>query len=84
MAPPDLKDPVQRAAYLRELHGVARGVRMTGLWLAAAGLGLLAVRRFELLEVPLWIVIGVAGTGAMLMVTGVAARTRYHALRMRG
>lgn len=84
MPPPDLKDAVERAAYQRELHGVARGVRVTGLWLAALGLVLLVVRRFHWFDVPLWVVIGVVGTGAMLMITGIAARTRYHALRMRG
>ncbi|MES2986997.1 MAG: hypothetical protein V4808_03735 [Pseudomonadota bacterium] len=82
MAAPDLKNPVERAAYQRELHGVARGVRLAGLWLAVAGLGLLAARRFGL-EVPLWAAASVVGFGAMLMVTGIAARTRYHALRMR-
>lgn len=84
MPPPDLKDPVQRAAYQRELHGVARGVRLTGLWLAALGALLLVARRFHWFDVPVWVVAGVIGTGAMMLITGIAARTRYHALRMRG
>lgn len=84
MTPPNLKDPAERAAYRRELHGVARGIRLAGLWLAAAGALLLAARRFGWLDLPLWIAVAVIGAGAMLMITGVAARTRYHSLRMRG
>ncbi|RYD51568.1 MAG: hypothetical protein EOP60_10730 [Sphingomonadales bacterium] len=84
MAPPNLKDPAERAAYARELRGVARGVRLAGLWLAAAGAGLMVARRFDWVAVPLWVVFTVLGLGAMLMVTGIAARARYHALRMRG
>jgi len=84
MAPPNLKDPAERAAYARELQGVARGVRLGGLWLAAAGALLLVARRFGWAEVPLWVAASVVGVGAMLMITGIAARTRYHALRMRG
>jgi len=84
LSAPDLKDPAERAAYLRELRGVARGVRLAGLWLAAIGGGLLAALRYGWLDVPLWLAYSVIGVGAMLMVTGIAARTRYHALRMRG
>ncbi|MBX3566180.1 MAG: hypothetical protein KF730_16595 [Sphingomonas sp.] len=84
MAPPNLKDPAERAAYARELQGVARGVRLAGLWLAAAALALLAARRFGWFDAPLWIVFTVLGLGAMLIITGIAARTRYHSLRMRG
>lgn len=84
MAPPDLKNPAERAAYRRELQGVARGVRLSGLWLAAAGALLLAARRFEWFDVPLWLAFAVLGLGVMLSITGIAARTRYHSLRMRG
>lgn len=83
MAPPNLKDPAERAAYQRELHSVARGVRLAGIWLAAAGAMLLVAHRFGA-GVPLWIAASVVGAGAMLMITGIAARTRYHSLRMRG
>ncbi|HEX8301392.1 hypothetical protein [Sphingomonas sp.] len=83
-SPPDLKDPAERAAYARELHGVARGVRLAGLWFATAGAGMLVARRYQWFEVPMWLAWAVAGIGIMLMITGIAARTRYHALRMRG
>lgn len=84
MEAPDLDDPAERAAYRQELRGVARGVRLAGLWLAAAGLALVVAARREWFPVPLWIAFGVAGFGAMLTITGMAARSRYHALRMRG
>lgn len=82
--PPDLDDPLARAAYRRELYGVARGVRLSGLWLAVAGLVLVAAARRELLGVPMWAACSVTGFGIMLLITGVVARRHYHALRMRG
>ena len=51
--------------------------------LGAVPFGLLVARRFEWWDTPLWLVFSVLGLGAMLTITGVAARTRYHALRMR-
>lgn len=83
MAPPNLKDPAERAAYRRELQGVARGIRLSGIGLAALGAILVLLRRREMLDVPLWLAATVLGAGVMLMITGIAARTRYHALRMR-
>ena len=83
MAPPNLKDAAERAAYRRELAGIARGIRLSGIGLAALGAILVLLRRRELLEVPLWLAASVLGAGIMLMITGIAARTRYHALRMR-
>lgn len=84
MAPPDLTDPAQRAAYARELAGVARGIRRMGIVLAAAGAVLLLLQRREVAAVPLWLAASVLGTGLMLTITALAARARYHALRMRG
>jgi hypothetical protein len=81
---PNLDDPAERAAYRRELHGVARGVRLAGLWCAAAGLVLVLMARRQWLGVPLWAAFSVTGFGVMLMITGVVARSRYHSLRMRG
>ena len=83
MAPPNLKDAAERAAYRRELAGIARGIRLSGIGLAALGAILVLLRRRELLEVPMWLAASVLGAGIMLMITGIAARTRYHALRMR-
>ncbi len=84
MAAPNLKDPAERAAYRRELAGVARGIRLSGIGLAALGAVLVALQRRGMLEVPIWLAGSVLGFGLMLMITGIAARTRYHALRMRG
>jgi hypothetical protein len=83
MAPPNLKDPAARAAYRRELAGVARGIRLSGIGLAALGAILVLLQRRELLAMPVWLAASVLGAGLMLMITGIAARTRYHALRMR-
>lgn len=84
MAPPNLKDPAERAAYRRELAGVARGVRLSGIVLAALGAVLVLLWRRNQLAAPPWLAFAVLGMGLMLMITGIAARTRYHALRMRG
>lgn len=84
MAPPDLTDPAQRAAYARELAGVARGIRRTGIALAAAGAVLMLLQQRALAAVPLWLAASVLGAGLMLTITALAARARYHALRMRG
>lgn len=84
MAPPNLKDPAERAAYRRELAGVARGIRLSGVFLSAIGAVLVALWRRGELSLPHWIAFAVLGLGLMLMITGIAARTRYHALRMRG
>lgn len=83
MAPPNLKDPAERAAYRRELAGIARGIRLSGIGLAALGAILVLLRRRELLEVPMWLAASILGAGIMLMITSIAARTRYHTLRMR-
>ena len=45
MAPPDLKDPVQRAAYHRELRGVALRLRRTGIGVSLAGALLVLLHR---------------------------------------
>jgi hypothetical protein len=84
MAPPDLKDPVQRAAYQRELAGVAQGLRRSGVALAVIGAGVALVRLYWWREMPVWAPAGLIGVGLMAMVSAIAARSRYHQLRMRG
>lgn len=83
MSAPDLKDPVQRAAYQRELRGVLPGVRYAGVGLAMAGALVALLRAKGWVAVPGWIPGGMIGIALMLMITGVAARVRYHARRMR-
>ncbi|MBX3595659.1 hypothetical protein [Sphingomonas sp.] len=80
--PPDLEDPVQRAAYRQELRGVARGLRTSALGLAVIGAGIAFAAPF--LGLPRWVPMLVIGPAVMLIVTGVAVRTRYHRNRMRG
>lgn len=82
MARPNLKDPAEQAAYRRELAGVARRLRLTGLMIALAGAVLVLLTRRALVPVPLWAAVIVLGAGMMLMITANATRSRYHRLRM--
>lgn len=82
MARPNLKDPVAQAAYRRELQGVARPLRLAGLFVALAGVMLVTLVRLALVPLPLWAAWLVLGAGVMLMITAIATRTRYHQLRM--
>lgn len=82
MAPPNLKDPAERAAYRAELAGVARGIRLVGVLLAAAGALLVAAAKRGA-PVPMWLACSVLGFGVMLLITAGAARSRYNQLRMR-
>ena len=83
MAPPDLKDPEQRAAYRQELRGVALGLRRTGIGLSLAG-ALLVLAQRKGIAVPLWLGVGVLGIGVLIVIAAISTRTAYHRLRMRG
>jgi hypothetical protein len=82
MARPNLKDPAERAAYQREVAGVARRLRLWGLFVALAGAVLVVLARRALVPVPLWAAAIVLGFGMLLMITAIATRSRYHRLRM--
>ena len=82
MARPNLKDPAEQAAYRRELAGVARRLRLAGLFVALAGALLVLFVRREVVPLPLWPAVIVLGAGMMLMITANATRSRYHRLRM--
>lgn len=82
MARPNLKDPEQHAAYRRELAGVARRLRLTGLFVALAGALSVLLARREMVPLPLWAAVVLLGAGMMLMITANATRSRYHRLRM--
>ena len=78
MARLDLTDPVQRAAYRRELKSFARPWRLIGLALLVAGVvvALVRSRGFDLLSVGLVI------AGWAILVPVIVARGRHHRRRM--
>ncbi|MDB5706831.1 MAG: hypothetical protein JWN66_3947 [Sphingomonas bacterium] len=84
MTLPDLKDPVQRAAYRRELQGVARPLRYTGIAFALLGVMLAIAQRKWLPEMPTAIPMAAIVLGAFNMLAAIVIRTRYHQQRMRG
>lgn len=81
--PPNLSDPAERAAYRRELRGVARRTRFSGIAFALIGLALLYASKGAVdprLLRTLGIVAITAGFGLMIFAT--MRRTLYHELRM--
>jgi len=83
-APPNLKDPVELAAYRRELRGVARGVRSGGVGITLAGTVIAALRAWAWPAMPVLVPLVVIAWGTLLMLTSIALRTAYHARRMSG
>jgi hypothetical protein len=81
---PNLNDPAERAAYRRELQGVARPIRYTGISFALLGVALAILQRLWLPELPTIIPVAAIAVGALNMVAGILIRTRYHQARMRG
>lgn len=82
MAAPDLNDPMQRAAYHKELAGIGLRMRRWGIGLSLVGaLLVLAARRGA--AVPLWIGGGVLGIGVLVLIAALSTRATYHRLRMR-
>ncbi|HEX7848585.1 MAG TPA: hypothetical protein VF485_02520 [Sphingomonas sp.] len=82
--PPNLKDPVELAAYRRELRGVASGVRWGGIGITLIGAMVAALRAWAWPAIPVLIPLIVVVWGMLLMLTAIALRTAYHARRMRG
>ena len=87
MTRPDLTDAEARAAYRKELRGVARWPRTVGLLCVFASLGLWAWPQSggPLVLGPLateswgWIMLGV---GWAILLWAIVTRTRYHRARM--
>jgi hypothetical protein len=78
--PPNLNDPVERAAYRRELRGLVPWVRYTGMALALIGAGIAVIE-------PTWpgaLALAIIAFGFAMMVASIGIRTRYHKRRMRG
>lgn len=80
--PPDLDDPVQRAAYQAELRMVARPVRWMGLGLALAGAALATLRARLWPHVPMVVPLFLVGMAALHLAAGVVIRMKYHQRRM--
>jgi anaerobic C4-dicarboxylate transporter len=83
MARPNLNDPAERLAYRRELAGVAKGVRYSGVGLAALGALLAVIRALYWRDMPKLIPQTVIVIAFALMAVAIMVRTRYHARRMR-
>jgi uncharacterized integral membrane protein len=83
---PDLTTPEGRAAYRKELRGVARPVRLIGLTLALTGVAVGASRYFiEPWPAPLrYAALAMCIVGIILMLIGMIQRTRYHIRRLSG
>ena len=82
--PPNLGDPAERAAYRRELQGVARPIRYTGIMFVLLGVLLAIMRLVWWPDLPEIVPLAALGLGAFNMVAGIVMRTRYHQARMRG
>jgi len=82
--PPNLGDPAERAAYRRELQGVARPIRYTGIMFVLLGVVLAIARLIWWADLPEILPLAALGLGAFNMVAGIVTRTRYHQARMRG
>ena len=84
MTAPNLNDPAERAAYRRELQGVARPIRYTGILFVLLGVALAIARLQWLPDLPVLVPMAALALGAFNMVAGIVMRTRYHQARMRG
>lgn len=82
--PPDLNDPVQFAAYRRELKGVASPLRRAGLAFAILGVLLAVARSWWWPAMPIAIPGAALALAVLNMLGGIAIRTLYHARRMKG
>jgi cobalamin biosynthesis protein CobD/CbiB len=82
--PPNLKDPLELAAYRRELRGVASGVRWGGIGITLIGAAVAVLRAWAWPAIPALVPMIVVVWGMLLMLTAIALRMAYHAGRMRG
>ncbi len=82
--PPDLNDPIQRAAYARELKMVARPIRYLGLALAISAAILAGLRARYWPQLPMVLPLFLLGVAALHLFAGIAIRAKYHQARMRG
>ena len=81
---PDLADPVQRAAYKRELRAIAPAPRITGFVLIVLGVAGLFYTQLRApweqdLRLASWLMIA---AGWIVWIFVIVARTRHHRRRM--
>ncbi|MEO9131922.1 MAG: hypothetical protein ABI240_12010 [Sphingomonas sp.] len=81
--PPNLSDPAERAAYRRELQGVGKPIRYTGIMFVLLGVALAVVRLQWWPALPVLVPMAALALGAFNMVAGIVLRIRYHQARMR-
>ncbi len=82
--PPDLSDPAQLVAYRKELRGVARWSRYSGVGLAMIGAVLLVLRSRHVIAVHVLVPILIIVAAIVLMSVAILKRSVHHARRMRG
>lgn len=82
--PPNLTDPAELKAYRRELRGVARGWRYSGIALAVIGAALLVARSRHLIAVHVLVPILIVVVAIVLISVAILIRTTYHMRRLRG
>ena len=80
--PPDLADPVQRAAYHRELSAVARKTRLLGIAIALAGAGMAYYTKTHDTKANRLATILIIATGAGVLGFGLMRRKFHHVVRM--
>ncbi|RZM18519.1 MAG: hypothetical protein EOP67_59980 [Sphingomonas sp.] len=80
--PPNLNDPVERAAYQRELRMVARPVRWMGVAVAIIAAVLALVRARYAPQIPMVLPLFLLGVAALHMIAAVVIRLKYHQKRM--
>ena len=81
--PPNLSDPVELKAYRKELRGVARGWRYSGIALAVLGTALLAARARHVLAIHVLVPILLVVAAIVLMSVAILTRSLYHMRRLR-
>lgn len=82
--PPNLTDPAELKAYRRELRGVARGWRYSGIVLAALGAALLVARSRHVLAIHVLVPILIIVAAIVLISVAILTRSLYHMRRLRG
>lgn len=84
---PRLDTPEGRAAYRRELHGVARPWRYGGLALIVLGAVLGGIDRYTDTALPTWTTTAIFAlfiVGWLMMMVAIFQRTLYHRRRFSG